>query len=86
MPVGAKILIGAVGVVCLICLIKMIRSGHFFKAILTSALSGLGSLFAVNLLSSVTGVSIAVNWFTMIFCAFSGICGSICLLVTNIFI
>lgn len=86
MPVGAKILIGAAGFISLLCLIKMIRCGHFFKALFTSAISGLGSLFAVNLLSGVTGVSIAVNWFTTAFCVFSGVCGSITLLVSNIFV
>ncbi|MGN0463173.1 MAG: pro-sigmaK processing inhibitor BofA family protein [Acutalibacteraceae bacterium] len=86
MPFGAKLIITAAGLVSLICLIKMLQSGHFFKALSTSVLSGLGSLFAVNLLSGITGVSVAVNWFTMIFCAFSGICGSICLLIGNIFI
>ena len=86
MPNGAKILIGIAGFICLLCLVRMFKSGHFFKAFATSALSGLGSLFAVNLISGVTGVSVAVNWFTIVFCAFSGICGSIFLLITNLII
>lgn len=85
MPVSAKILIGIGLLMCLLCFIGMIKSKHFFKSFITSVLSGVGSLFAVNLLSGITGVGIAVNWFTVIFCAFSGICGSITLLIANVF-
>lgn len=85
MPTSAKILVCTGGAVCILCLIAMIKSGHFFKSLSVSAISGVGSLFAVNLLSGVTGVAISVNWFTVIFCAFSGICGSIALLILNVF-
>lgn len=86
MPDGAKILIAVGGFVCLLCLIKMIFSGHFFKSFAVSALSGLGSLFAVNLLTGITGVGVAINWFTIVFCSLSGICGSIFLLIADIII
>lgn len=86
MPFSAKILIGTGAVVCVFCLIAMIKSGHFFKSLSVSAISGIGSLFAVNLLSGITGFGISVNWFTVIFSAFSGICGSIALLISNVLV
>ncbi len=84
MPIGAKILIGVGGVICVVCLVAMIKSGHFFKSFFVSLLSGVGSLFAVNLLSDMTGVGIAVNWYTTVFCALSGMCGSITLVIADI--
>lgn len=84
MPSSAKILTAVFGIMCLICFVKMIKSGHFFKSFLFSSLSGIGSLFAVNLLTTFTGVSIAVNWFTLAFCTFTGVCGSISLLVMSL--
>lgn len=71
-------------VVCLsalIMLVALIKSGHFFGYIILTALSGIGSLFAVNLLSSVTGVSIALNYITLSVSSFFGIPGVIGLLL-----
>lgn len=83
MPASAEILIVAAALICLACFIKMIRSGHFFKSLSVSLLSGVGSLFAINLLSDVTGVGLCVNWFTVTFCAFSGVSGSVALLILD---
>lgn len=66
----------------LIVLIALIKSGHFIRYLLLSAISGIGSLFAVNLLSSVTGVSIALNYITLSVSSVFGISGVIGLLLT----
>lgn len=59
----------------------LIKSGHFIRYMLLSAISGIGSLFAVNLLSSVTGVSIALNYITLSVSSVFGISGVIGLLL-----
>lgn len=66
----------------LIVLIALIKSGHFIRYLLLSVISGIGSLFAVNLLSSVTGVSIALNYITLSVSSVFGISGVIGLLLT----
>lgn len=71
----------AVCLSALIMLVALIKSGHFFGYIILTALSGIGSLFAVNLLSSVTGVSIALNYITLSVSSFFGIPGVIGLLL-----
>ena len=63
-----------------VMLITAYKSGHFFKSILLSALSGTGALFAVNLLSDITGVSIPINYITLTGSGFFGIPGVIALL------
>ena len=71
----------ALAVSALIVLIALIKSGHFFGYIILTVLSGIGSLFAVNLLSAVTGVSIALNYITLCVSSFFGISGVIGLLL-----
>ncbi len=84
MPEGAKFILLTAVIGVTVCLIKMIRSGHFFKSFTVSTLSGLGSLFAVNLISFITGIKLSINWFTLLFCSFTGISGSIYLLLINL--
>ena len=72
----AVLLLGALAVV--LCLIK---SGHFIRYLFLSAVSGVGALFAVNLLTSVTGVSIALNYITLGVSAVFGISGVIALVL-----
>lgn len=59
----------------------LIKSGHFIRYLLLSSISGIGSLFAVNLLSSLTGVSIALNYITLGVSSVFGISGVIGLLL-----
>ena len=70
------LILGTVAVI--ICLLK---SGHFIKYLFLSALSGIGALFAVNLLTSITGVSIALNYITLGISAVFGISGVIALVL-----
>lgn len=62
----------------------MFKSKHFFKAVFFSALQGLAALFAVNLLSAVTGFSLAVNAVTLLISALGGTAGVAALLFSRI--
>ena len=65
----------------LIVLLTLIKSGHFIRYLMLSAISGIGALFAVNLLTSVTGVSIALNCITLAVSSIFGISGVIALVL-----
>ena len=64
-----------------IVLISLLKSGHFIRYLILSAISGIGALFAVNLLTSITGVSIALNYITLSVSALFGISGVIALVL-----
>ena len=70
------LIIGALAVI--MCLVK---SGHFIRYLFLSAISGIGALFAVNLLTSLTGVSIALNYITLGISTIFGISGVIALVL-----
>ena len=80
---GIAVLVIAFGAVIILA---MLKSRHFFKAAFLSCAQGLAALFAVNLISSFTGFSIAVNWITIGISAVSGIAGVVMLLVSNVFL
>ncbi len=61
------------------------KNGRFLKTLLLSAASGLSAFAAVNLLSGVTGVGIAVNVWTALVSAFFGIPGVLGLLLIRLF-
>ena len=65
----------------LIIVLTLIKSGHFIRYLFLSALSGIGALFAVNLLTYLTGVSIALNYITLGISALFGISGVIALVL-----
>ena len=65
----------------LIVALSLIKSGHFIRYLILSAISGIGALFAVNLLTTLTGVSIALNYITLAVSAIFGISGVIALVV-----
>ncbi|MBQ7296324.1 MAG: pro-sigmaK processing inhibitor BofA family protein [Clostridia bacterium] len=56
------------------------KTGHFIKSVLLSALSGIGAIFAVNILTPITGVAIAVNYISLALGGIFGIPGVIALL------
>lgn len=66
-------------------LIMCYKSGKTIKTLLLSALSGIGTMTVVNLLSYFTGVTIAVNLYTVLTSLFLGIPGVLGLLVIRIF-
>ena len=56
------------------------KSGHPVKSLLLSLISGIGALFAVNILTPVTGVGIALNYISLAVSSLFGIPGVIALL------
>ncbi|MBQ5995251.1 MAG: pro-sigmaK processing inhibitor BofA family protein [Clostridia bacterium] len=75
----------ALAVSGLAVLISFIKSGHFFSALILSALQGLVALFSVDWIGGFIGVNISINPFTMALSALGGIPGVIFLLVSGIF-
>ena len=63
-----------------------VRSRHFFHSFFLSSLSGIGSLFAVNILSQMTGVFIGINAVTLSVSALGGIPSVIAMLAARYFI
>ena len=80
-------MIGTVYVIVVIgfavTLFSAIKSGHFVKSTLNSALTGILSVLSVNLFGLFTGVTVAVNWYTLIFTAIFGIPGTITFVILN---
>ncbi len=77
-------LIACVCIVLLIPIITMFKKGSFFKSIFLSAFQGLAALLAVNALGLLTGVTLAVNWYTVLAAVCLGIPASISMLVLDI--
>ena len=51
--------------------ITAVKSRHFFKSLISSVFQGLASLLAVNVIGLLTGVTVALNWYTIAFsCVF----------------
>lgn len=56
----------AAAVVCTVCVLWwMIKSEKGATSFALSAFQGIAALFAVNLVGMVTGVTVAVNWYTL---------------------
>ncbi len=75
--------IAAVCAAFLIPIVTMLKSGRPFKSLFFSAFQGLASMLAVNALGLLTGVTLAVNWYTIVACVCLGIPGSISLLLLD---
>ena len=60
-------------------LIAMYKSGHFFKSLFTTAIQGLASLAAVNVTGLLTGVSLSLNWYTILTVSLFGLPSTIAL-------
>ena len=70
---------GAVAVVT-----KIARCKRPFRTALTTSLSGLAAMVVVNLLGSITGVSIAFNYMTVSCAVVLGLPGTIMLLIMKL--
>lgn len=68
------------GVCVLLWIFKSPKGGRSF---LISALQGLAALFAVNLSGMVTGVTVALNYWTAGVAALLGLPGVICTVILN---
>lgn len=62
-----------ISIVAIIIFVSMVKSGHWFKAMITTSLSGVAALFAVNLIGLASNVVIPLNWYTI---AVSGVLGA----------
>lgn len=77
----------AAAVISAVCVLWwMIKSEKGATSFALSALQGIAAMFAVNLTGLVTGVTLAVNWYTI--CAFVllGLPGVIGALILNIIV
>ena len=68
-------------VAALAMLIVYFKTGRPLRAALGGALPGVISLFAVNYLSFYTGVSAAINWYTLVVAGVLGLPGVITIFV-----
>lgn len=62
----------------------MIRTRRPVRSLLGSALQGVCALAAVNVTGIVTGVTLGVNWLSMVCCTMLGVPGVIALLMCNV--
>lgn len=69
------------GACILLFIFKSSKGGRSF---LLSALQGVAALFAVNLSGMITGVTLALNYWTAGVSAVLGLPGVICMLILNI--
>ncbi len=64
--------------------ISMLKTGRFAKAAFLTCLQGVASLFAVNAVGLLTGVTVAVNWYTLGTGAVLGTPGIVSLLLLDV--
>ncbi len=62
------------------------KSGHFIKNLFKYAFQGIISMFAVNVLGLLSGVSIAINWYTLTTAAIFGMPSVISLVLLDTFL
>lgn len=67
-------------------LISMKKSGHFFRCLFFSTLQGTASLLAVNAADIFTGVSVHINWLSLLSGVLFGIPGIIFHILASIII
>lgn len=74
----------AAAVISTVCVIWwMIKSEKGATSFILSALQGIAAMCAVNLTGMITGVTVAVNWYTIISTAILGLPGVIGTLALN---
>lgn len=62
------------------------KNGHFLKNIFKTLIQGTVSLMAVNVLGLLTGVTIAVNWYTLLTVSVFGIPSTITMVLLDAFL
>lgn len=78
--------IAALGLSAACILIACFKSRHFIKYILLSALSGLAAFFAVQLLGTVTSISLPCTPLTLTISGIGGVPGVILLLILDLLV
>ena len=82
MSLWLQIMVYAVlGIVAIAVLVALIRSRRPIRAIAGSGAQGLCALAAVNIAGIFTGISLGLNFFSLVTCTVLGVPGVIALLV-----
>ncbi|MEM1485396.1 pro-sigmaK processing inhibitor BofA family protein [Oscillospiraceae bacterium PP1C4] len=68
----------------IIILIVLLRSGHFLRCLLFSAITGNAALFSVGYLGAFTGVVLSINLFTVAVASILGIPGVLTMLILKL--
>lgn len=84
MSIGSYIIFAFLILSGIIILAVILRNEKPFKNIFLSLFSGVGSLFAVNIASAITAVSLPVNTLTLSVSAVGGIPGVVLLLISDV--
>lgn len=75
----------AAAVICTVCVAWWtVKSEKGATSFFLSAMQGIAALFAVNLTGMITGITVAVNWYTVISYIVLGLPGVIGTLALNI--
>ena len=75
----------AAAVICTVCVAWWtVKSERGATSFFLSAMQGIAALFAVNLTGMITGITVAVNWYTVISYIVLGLPGVIGTLALNI--
>lgn len=84
MSIGSYIIFVFLIFAGIIILAVTLRNEKPFRNLLLSLFSGVGSLFAVNIASTLTSVSLPVNALTLIISTVGGIPGVVLLLISDV--
>lgn len=78
---GVKVVLGVcAGIAILIIMVWVLKTPRGVRCLLITALEGAAAFFAVNLIGVITGVTIAVNFYTLPTAFICGLPGVISLL------
>ncbi len=84
MSTGLKIAVCAfVGVAVVAVLFTAVKAKRGARSFFISALQGVAAMFAVNLTGLVTGVTVAVNWYSLGAAVLCGLPGIVAMLVLD---
>jgi len=75
----------AAAVICVAAVLGwMIKNEKGGRSVMLSAVSGIAALFAVNTVGLLSGVTLAVNWYTLGISGIMGIPGVVSMLAMNV--
>lgn len=77
------VIIAVAVLVGIIILTVIFKSGHIFKSLCLTIFQGVASIFAVNVVGLLTGVTLGINWYTLGASMVLGMPGVIAMLVVK---
>ncbi len=86
MPLWIKLLIASIVFLLLISIQIIVKAKHPFKKMVLSMIKGMGTLFIVNIVGGVTGVTLPVSLLSLAISAVIGIPGVTMMLLFNMFL